>query len=702
MKIKKNSLYFISLLVLINILVISVIPFGHKVNAEGEMPKDGYFVIEKAWKNDADADGNPIEGGRPSSINICIEGSDGSSFQETLTARENWKKTFKLPTKDASNNQITYTVYEVDELEKYKTDFNKDNKLTIKYITTGSETDSFVVNNTSGFAAVPSATVRIRPELKISLADVTMPENFVYTADTYVYTDAQNSSVRNHVDELISYTGALEAGDSNIPGEIVMVWPNQATDLQGNTHDVRITLSNIVIRALASMEKGIAVLAYNGRLNMQSYVTSFTGSGSSNIQNNLVGVKADIAIEVLGLGEGEYVQVLLDDIDVPDYVDYYKERHTLDNNNYYGLQYPYSESITIKGLPSSDVYINNGTTYLVYDNEAYPQKFASRNNKNDSSLSNHFSTLEYLAPASKYEFTWTGSDCGTTILMDTALPESDTYNNVITNVSSLYVVRYFYQLDDGTYKSTPDETSELRMVAPGSEVEVSESDKTPAEAKAAEGYFLDSRDPYITKYKGTTDETNTVEKPLELDVYFRKQYRVIYHDNVGDIVWKPETQTNLELDYGVATPGFDTDKTTEDIQPGDPVRQGYKFLGWSEEPESEIITVPTTVTKNADYWAHWEPDVNKYKVAYYYEVNGKYPSTPDFVSSDRPGKTEEKVAIIESDKVPQKADYYLNSGMTAEWTGTVLPDGTLVLKVYFKQKAKPSTPTYVPPVTGIE
>lgn len=702
----KKSALFISLVILMNLIAVSLFPSHFTVHAAGgEEP--GYFVIEKTWVNDTDEDGAVItEDGkenRPESVTIVVEGSDGSSTDVVLKGSERWRKAVTLPTKDGGGNPITYTAFEKDVPAKYISNATSENKIAIKQIKTGRQTDEFVVNN-EGFANVPHGTVRIDPKLAISRASkVELSDGFVYETNQKVYTNPGTESEYNDVAELIAYKGDLnkfngsEDSDNKLSGTIRLTWPDNAEDLEGNKYDVRITLSNIVIRALADMKdenaKRVAILGYNDSLCMQSYVMDFTSTPNENI----VGVKADILIEVLGIPANNYTQVIFDDIDIPDQVDYFYDHNTTGGNSYYGLKYPFAEAVVVNGNPSSDVYITNGKTYLVYDNTNYPHKFASTANNNDSTPDNHYTTIEYLAPAEGYSFTWTGSDCGTELVMNAELADPSTYLNTITNTTSVYKVRYFYMDDEGKYPSTPDSSSELRMLAPNTATEVTEEDKTPTK----EGYKLDSE--YAGNvWSGTTTVANDAKNPLTLDVYFKKTYTVIYHDNVGDIVWKPETQTNPDLDYGVATPGFDTDKETADIQPGDPVRMGYDFLGWSEEPTSPVFTVPAIVTKNADYWAHWAPGVNKYKVEYYYEVNGKYPSTPDFTSADRAAKTEDHVEVTAEDKVPMKSDYYLNTGMDTEWKGVVLPDGSLVLKVYFKQKAKPTTPTYTPPTTGIE
>ena len=673
------------------------LPFISHIIYADENEDLGYFVVEKVWKNDTDKDGNPIvEDGsrnRPTSVMVCLEGSDGTSNDYEITEAENWKRVFRLPLNDEDGNPITYTVYEKEIPNKYVSNATTENKVTINAFETGSKNSTFNVNNKDGFENAPKATVKIDSDLPLSSAIGIddLPAGFEFTTKRYAYTDPKSEGKKDSIEQLISYTGQLTTDetegykDNQIPGTIVLIWENKAEDLVGNKYDVKLTISNIVIRSLANMNKEIAVLNYNQKyLNMQAYVCEFSAPGDSKYKENVVGVKADLKFEIIGIPDDNYAMVMFDDIDIPDYVDHYKD-YSSGDNTYFGTEYPFAESVVIKGTPSSDVYINNGKTYLLYDET---QRFASQSNNNDSQITNHWTTLEYLAPANKYEFTWAGSDCGTAILMNVSLPDESEYVNKIENVSSLYIVRYFYQTDDGIYKSTPDETSVLKMVTPKSDVKVTDDDKTPKK----EGYVLDTREAYTTKWENTTTTDNSATNPAQLDVYFKKEYVVTYNDNVDseDIFDK---QTNPELDYGVNTPGFK----------GEPnVRPGYDFVGWSETPDGPVIEIPKTVTKNADYWAHWNPRTDtKYTVEYYYEKNGKYPTTPDD-SEKREGKTEEKVSVTLDDLIPQKSNYYLNEKMNVEWEGIIKGDGSLVLRIYFKPKYVPEKITHKPPVTGIE
>ena len=195
---------------------------------------------------------------------------------------------------------------------------------------------------------------------------------------------------------------------------------------------------------------------------------------------------------------------------------------------------------------------------------------------------------------------------------------------------------------------------------------------------------------------------------------------VVYHDNFKDKLWNPDDQTTTELSPGVKLSLNDPTPKFDDGEGGiTPVNPGYKFLGWSEididewtahgTDEGPIFTPPTvqpdTVSKKrTDYLAHWEALPNLYEVQYFYEVDGVYPIKPDFTSDPRTDKkTGELATIIEEDKIPDssKPNYYLNSGMTSEWSKVVEGDGktiVTILKVYFKRRSEPIKI----PETGIE
>lgn len=72
------------------------------------VPQFDDFTVTKVWD-----DSNNIDGMRPDSVTIHLNGSDGSSTEATLSNAKDWKYTFKhIPLFDANGNEITYTITE--------------------------------------------------------------------------------------------------------------------------------------------------------------------------------------------------------------------------------------------------------------------------------------------------------------------------------------------------------------------------------------------------------------------------------------------------------------------------------------------------------------------------------------------------------------------------------------------------------------
>lgn len=91
------------------------------------VPQFDDFTVTKVWD-----DSNNIDGMRPDSVTIYLNGSDGSSTEATLSNAKDWKYTFKhMPLFDANGNEITYTITE-DAVTGYTyTVTNKDRAFTI-------------------------------------------------------------------------------------------------------------------------------------------------------------------------------------------------------------------------------------------------------------------------------------------------------------------------------------------------------------------------------------------------------------------------------------------------------------------------------------------------------------------------------------------------------------------------------------------
>lgn len=687
-----------------------------------------YFVVKKEWQND-------LESKRPEKVAVTITTADGTVVDTKDLTAPNWEASFSLPAYDGEGNQITYYAHEdATGLDAYLVSNPEQTKLPIRNsIIVEDNTDrevvsTYTLNEKSGFDAVPEGNVVIDQPLQATDKSLkNLPAGFSL-GEYSVYTKPKENTP-DEARARIKYTGDLGVGENNIPGEIVMEWDEAATDyMTGEKYNVRLTLSNIKIFSPVAHEgANVAVLAnYTQCLHMQAYVTEY----NDDIMKNIVGVHANIKFEIFnqsGSPANGFTQVYITDLDTGNsarnYYDHmadYEADHNYDfsssYDNYFGVGQDYAESVILTGGVASEIYIQpkdesnpDNSSWLEHDSSyaKYAAVTGTPNWDNDPRVS-----LEFLASSASFSYSWSGSDCGTAIntVSPSDIPAKGEFTNTIINTSSRYHIEYYYQKEGESgayYSETPDypadPVSTEVMVKPGTYVEASAEDKTPSELRGmpADGtYVLDEAEGV---WSGTT---STTDNPLILKVYFKKAYRVTYHDNVGDVVWNAqEKQNNPGLDYGTETPKFNAANSEADAA-GNPVRAGYNFKGWSVEPESEILeSIPEKVTEDADYWAHWEPRTDtKYKVEYYYEVNGSYRVTPDYTSDFREGTTDSTVSITEEDKIPLWSGYHLNSGMTLEWTGVVLSDGSLVLKVYFKSDPAPAknVPSYTIPLTGVE
>ena len=104
-------------------------------------------------------------------------------------------------------------------------------------------------------------------------------------------------------------------------------------------------------------------------------------------------------------------------------------------------------------------------------------------------------------------------------------------------------------------------------------------------------------------------------------------------------------------------------------------------------PASDLILTATS-NKTAN-------DV-KYVVEYYYQEQGFYKNTTE-IKKEKSAKTDTSVEVTDEDKTPTKTGYVIDKSKQNDYTGKVKGDGSLVLKVYFKQQF---TVTYKPGTKG--
>ena len=236
------------------------------------------------------------------------------------------------------------------------------------------------------------------------------------------------------------------------------------------------------------------------------------------------------------------------------------------------------------------------------------------------------------------------------------------------NTDTAYTVERYYQTN-GSYREAPDETI---------------SDDT---TKGTTGQLVDTlafRNPDKEGYVYDADAPGNIETgvvlgdgSLVLKVYFKQQFSVTYkpgeHGTFDD-------KTFSGLDYNADTPSFTPEGEA-----------GYEFTGWSPAFSDKV-------TSSVEYVAQWKArEDTEYTVEYYYQSEGTYPETPDLIRKGS-GTTGGTAAITEEDKQPSIDGYVYDAANTNNVTkGTINGEGSLVLKVYFKQQF---SVTYKPGTQG--
>ena len=180
----------------------------------------------------------------------------------------------------------------------------------------------------------------------------------------------------------------------------------------------------------------------------------------------------------------------------------------------------------------------------------------------------------------------------------------------------------------------------------------------------------------------TTD--NAGNENIQISNEFNVGYEVKYNSNKGTGTiesQRKEDGVTLKLNDGK---GF--------------ARDGYTLLGWARSADATSVQYNLggnfLLNEPSTLYAVWEANSNtEYKVEFYNQSNGTYSQTPT-KTENRTGTTDTTVSITEQDKTAPAGYAYDTAAANIE-TGTVAGNGSLVLKVYYKQqftvKYKPGT-----------
>ena len=137
----------------------------------------------------------------------------------------------------------------------------------------------------------------------------------------------------------------------------------------------------------------------------------------------------------------------------------------------------------------------------------------------------------------------------------------------------------------------------------------------------------------------------------------------------------------------------------EDTTMPETEKAGYTFDGWYTDDgtfENKANKLPEKLTAGTTYYyAKWVANTNTaYTVEFYYEKDGKYSETPSVKDLTRTGTTDTQASVTDEDKNPETnkpetltGDYVFDAeNGNNVLSGTIKGDGSLVLKVYFKEQ----------------
>ncbi|MCU0081137.1 InlB B-repeat-containing protein [Extibacter muris] len=225
------------------------------------------------------------------------------------------------------------------------------------------------------------------------------------------------------------------------------------------------------------------------------------------------------------------------------------------------------------------------------------------------------------------------------------------------NTDTAYTVERYYE-KNGSYSEFSDESI---------------SDDT---TKGTTGQLVDTlafRNPGKEGYVYDADAPGNIKAgvvlgdgSLVLKVYFKQQFSVTYKSGEHGTF---DAMTFSGLDYNVDTPSFTPQGEA-----------GYEFTGWSPAYSDKV-------TSSVEYVAQWRArNDTRYIVEYYYQNEGAYPETTK-MHREGYGTTGDIAELIDSDMQTSRDGYVYDSTNPNNVTeGTISGDGSLVLKVYFKQQ----------------
>ena len=207
-------------------------------------------------------------------------------------------------------------------------------------------------------------------------------------------------------------------------------------------------------------------------------------------------------------------------------------------------------------------------------------------------------------------------------------------------------------------------TPSISYIKYGEDKTVEYSPNNP-ERQYIKSITVDGKNVDPNNYKDSYTFSN-IKENHKITVVYADKYKVEYDAKGG----KPTPETEYVDPNNTAT------------KPADPVRDGYTFQGWVKPGETEVYDFNTPVTSDIKLEAKWQPNAPKsgipYKVEHYKQTtNGEYKlALTENATGEENAKVTAKAKVFDGYK-----ENTTHPERKAE--GTVLADGSLVLKLYY-------------------
>ena len=259
--------------------------------------------------------------------------------------------------------------------------------------------------------------------------------------------------------------------------------------------------------------------------------------------------------------------------------------------------------------------------------------------------------------------------------------EEDIFRGYVVNVATAEAPHPQYP-DDPDKKVTG--TDKENVPVEGMNPHITVEKETISEAEDGEAYVPGETITY--RITVTNDGNLTLENVAVIDELTGNKVSI-----------DPETEetTDTTLKAGTLKPGESKEFTVsyvvteEDGIAGKVINQATATADNPVKPENpdDPKNPPIVPDKPAEVEDDTQPKYVPYSVEFFYqdEENGEYPEEPTEVS-DRIGTVRTIVSVTEEDMVPEVEKYAFDEAADNILKGTVVKDGSLVLKVYFKRQ----------------